>query len=239
MSLDGAGRGRRGGRQVMYKTSLLGTFVVALVLLVVASPGWAALVKAADWQMNERSGRMIDSSRNRNNGTPKHVMRTGSTYLFNGSTSRVVVPDNNSLDPLNKDITLRASVRVAGRRLDDDSYDVVRKGLSGTPGGDYKMEIKRTSNPAVGRLHCVFKGTGGTVRNLAPPDIVDRGWHTLACTKTGSSVVARVDRKPYTQTGSTGSISNTKALLIGAKTTNPLDDVFHGSMKRVSIRIAQ
>jgi concanavalin A-like lectin/glucanase superfamily protein len=225
--------------QVTYKKPVLGTFVVALVVLVTSSVAWAAMVKAANWQMNERSGKMIDSSRHRNNGTPKHVRQTGSTYVFNGSTSRVAVRDDNSLDPAARGITLKASVRVAGKRLDDDSYDIVRKGLSGTPGGDYKMEIYRTSNPAVGKLHCFFKGSQGIARVLAPPNIVDRKWHTLACTKTGNSVVARVDGRSYMQSGSAGSISNSKEVLIGAKTTNPLDDVFHGSMNRVSIAITR
>ena len=223
-----------------YKKPVLGTLVVALVLLLVASPtAWAALVKAADWEMNERSGPMIDSSGNGNNGTPTNVVRTGSTYHFNGSTSRVVVPDDNSLDPADRGITLRASVRVAGKRLDDDSYDVVRKGLVTTPGGDYKMEIYRTSNPAVGTLHCLFEGPRGVVSKLARPDIVDGRWHKLACTKKGNSVVAWVDGRSYAKRGSAGSISNSKEVLIGAKMTNPLDDVFHGSMKRVSIDIAR
>src|SRR3712207_4887069 len=131
-----------------------------------SSPTWAALLaKAADWQMNETSGSMIDSSRNHNNGAPSRVVRTGRSYVFNGSTSHVAVPDNNSLDPGGESITLTARVKVGGASLDDDSYDVVRKGLVTTEGGDYKMEVKRKSksDPTVGKLHCLFKGSGGTV----------------------------------------------------------------------------
>ena len=222
------------------KKPVLGTFVVALVLVAVASPAaWAAPAKVADWRMNERSGPMIDSSRHHNNGSPKGVVRTGSTYRFNGSTSRVAVRDDKSLDPAAGNITLRASVKVTGGAMDDDSYDIVRKGLVTTPGGDYKMEIIRTSNSTVGRLHCLFKGTGGTVSKVARPDIVDGRWHTLACTKTSNSVVAKVGKNSYTQRGSAGSISNSKGVLVGAKTTNPLDDVFHGSMNFVSIYIVR
>jgi hypothetical protein len=58
--------------------------------------------------------------------------------------------------------------------MDDDSYDVVRKGLAGRPGGDYKMEIKRAAaDPTVGKLNCLFQGSGGRVREVARPDIVD------------------------------------------------------------------
>jgi hypothetical protein len=197
------------------------------------------LLKAADWQMNETSGQMIDASGRTNNGSPRKVVRTGSHYVFNGSTSRVAVPDHDSLDPAAKDITLRAPVRVNGRSLDDDSYDVVRKGLSGIPGGDYKMEIKRTGDPTVGRLHCVFQGSGGRVTTEAPPDVVDGKWHTLECIKTSNSVVARVDGRSYAQAGSAGSIANSSNVLVGAKKTSPLDDVFDGSMDYVSIDITQ
>ena len=211
---------------------------MALAMLAAGGVAWATLAKVADWRMNERSGPMIDSSGKRNNGSPIDVVRTGSTYRFNGSTSRVAVPDDNSLDPAKKAITLVARLRVAGKRLDDDSYDVVRKGVFTTPGGYYKMEIYRTSNPAVGRLHCLFKGTGGTARKFASPDIVDGRWHTLRCTKTSTSVEARVDGRSFTKRDSAGSISNASRIMLGAKQTNPFDDMFEGSMDFVRIRIA-
>ncbi len=213
----------------------LGTFVVALVL--VASPAWAALQKAADWRMDETSGQMVDSSGNANHGDPTGVARTGSAYVFDGSTSRVAVPDNDSLDPAGRGITLTASVAVPDRAMDDDSYDVVRKGLSTTAGGDYKMEIKRAGDPAVGNLNCVFKGDAGTVNRVAPVDVVDGGWHALGCAKTDNSVVARVDGVSYAKTGTAGRIANDREVLIGAKTTNPLDDVFEGSMRSVGVDI--
>ncbi len=124
--------------------------------------------------------------------------------------------------------------------MDDDSYDIVRKGLSATSGGDYKMEIKSSrSDPTIGRLHCFFKGTGGKVYKVAQPDIVDGDWHTLECVKTSTSVVARVDGRSYTKTGSAGSISNLRNVLVGAKTAIALDDVFDGSMDFVTIKIAR
>jgi hypothetical protein len=226
--------------------ALSATVVLALVaasfamaaLLTVSEKVEAAPLTTADWQMNEASGQMFDSSANGNDGSPTDVLQTGSNYTFNGSTSRVAVPDNDSLDPLERDITLRAQILVPDAPMDDDSYDIVRKGLSATPGGDYKMEVMRTSDPTIGQLHCLFKGTGGRVSKVARPDIVDGNWHTLECVKTSDSVVARVDGRSYTKTGSAGSISNPKEVLVGAKTTNPFDDVFEGLMDFVSIEIA-
>ena len=217
-------------------------FVVVAVIIVasMASPAWAVLLKGADWQMDETSGQMIDSSGNNNDGTPKDVVRTGSAYVFNGSTSYVLVPDSDSLDPQGQDITLKARVKVTDAPMDDDSYDIVRKGLVTTTGGDYKMEIKRAADPTVGRLHCLFKGDGGTVDIVARRDIVDGNFHTLECIKTSTSVVARIDGEiGGTTAGSAGSISNASNVIVGAKTAAPLDDVFDGSMAFVSIEIAR
>jgi Concanavalin A-like lectin/glucanases superfamily len=223
----------------MRRTALLVGAVLA-ALVVVRGVAWAATIQA-DWQMNETSGQMIDSSGNDNDGTPTDVRQTGSKYVFNGSTSYVAVPDDDDLDPAEEDITLRARVMVPDAPMDDDSYDVVRKGLAGRPGGDYKMEIKRAAaDPTVGKLNCLFQGSGGTVNKAARRDIVDGNWHTLECIKTADSVVARVDgRRGSTKAGSAGSISNPKEVLVGAKTTNPFDDVFEGEMDFVSIDIAQ
>jgi hypothetical protein len=217
-------------------------FVVAGIVMaaMASSPAWAVLLKAADWQMNETEGLMNDSSGNNNNGTPTDVLQTGSTYVFNGSTSHVAVPDADSLDPQANDITLTASVMVNGASLDDDSYDVVRKGYVDTPGGDYKMEIKRIkADPTIGKLHCFFRGDGGTVYKVANRDIVDGNWHTLQCLKTGTSVVAKVDGRSFTKTGSAGSIANESVVMVGAKKADPFDDMFDGSMDFVSIEIAQ
>src|SRR5215208_2973601 len=223
----------------MKRTVVLSATVIVVLLL--AAPSYAdVLLTGADWQMDETSGQMIDSSGNNNNGTPKDVVRTGSAYVFNGSTSYVAVPDAGSLDPQGKDIKLTARIRVNGQALDDDSYDIVRKGLAGSPGGDYKMEIKRAADPTVGKLHCLFKGTRGTVDKVARHDIVDGNWHTLECIKTRTSVVARVDgRSGSTKAGSAGSIANGSAVMVGAKTADPLDDTFDGSMDFVGIEISQ
>jgi Concanavalin A-like lectin/glucanases superfamily len=223
----------------MKRTVVLSATVIVVLLL--AAPSYAdVLLTGADWQMNETSGQMIDSSGNNNNGDPTDVRQTGSRYLFNGSTSYVAVPDSDSLDPAEKDVTLRVRLKVTDAPMDDDSYDIVRKGLAGRPGGDYKMEIKRAADPTVGKLHCLFKGDGGTVDEVARADIVDGNWHTLECIKTSASVEARVDGSGgSTKAGSAGSISNATNVMVGAKTADPLDDAFDGKMDFVSIDIAQ
>src|SRR5215204_6318436 len=111
----------------MKRTVVLSATVIVVLLL--AAPSYAdVLLTGADWQMNETSGQMIDSSGNNNNGDPTDVRQRGSRYVFNGSTSYVLLPDSDSLDPQEKDITLRARVKVTDAPMDDDSYDIVRKG---------------------------------------------------------------------------------------------------------------
>ncbi len=225
----------------MKGTVVLSATVVLVLLMAAPSYAGILLLAGADWQMNETSGQMIDSFGNGNNGTPTDVRQTGSRYVFNGSTSYVAVPDSDSLDPLEKDITLRARVMLTDAPMDDDSYDIVRKGLAGRPGGQYKMEIKRTAaDPTVGKLNCLFEGSGGTVNKVSRRDIVDGNWHTLECIKTADSVVVRVDgRRGSTKAGSAGSISNPTNVLVGAKTALPFDDMFDGKMDFVSIDIAR
>jgi hypothetical protein len=228
-------------------------FVVASIILasLASSPAWA-LPLGADWQMNEDSGQMmLDSYNNGNNGTPTDVVQgvkedinkdgvDETTYVFNGSTSRVAVSDAASLDPLTNNIILTAVVKVNGASLDDDSYDVVRKGLVTTKGGDYKMEIKQAADPTVGRLHCFFRGSGGRVSQVLGRDVVDGRWHTLRCEKTSTSVVVTVDGRSVTKTGSAGNIDNASGVMVGAKTVTPEpDDMFDGSMDYVTIDIAQ
>ena len=80
-------KARTGRRPLLVSVSMV---VAGMIMASMASPpAWAVLLKAADWRMNETSGKMIDSSRHNNNGTPSRVVRTGSTYVFNGSTSHV------------------------------------------------------------------------------------------------------------------------------------------------------
>jgi hypothetical protein len=260
----------RGGEREVSKARVSVFVVMAGIIMasMASSPAWA-LPLAAFWEMNEDSGPMLDSSGNNNNGTPKNVVQgveedidgdgvAESTYVFNGLTinpSRVEVPDADSLDPKANDITLTARVRVGvdnTHQIDDDTYDVVRKGFITSAGGDYKMEIKRLrADPTVGRLNCFFRGiqedgTDDSVNRVARPDVVDGTWHTLRCEKTSDSVVATVDGRSFTTTGSADTIDNASNVMVGAKKVTLTsrgvergDDVFEGSMDFVSIEIAQ
>ncbi|HEX6148155.1 LamG-like jellyroll fold domain-containing protein [Nocardioides sp.] len=204
----------------------------------------------ARWQMNEGRGASVMGDSAAAGGANKGrivSVRTGArglvsgrSYRFNGATSYVRVRDSASLDPGNRRITLRATVRTVNRAMPDDSYDLVRKGYQTTRGGDWKMEIKRGRNHSVGRLHCVFKGVmpGGrsrTVKRVARVDIVDGRIHTVACRRTATAVHAVVDGRVFTNRRVSGHISNNQPVIVGAKTNG--DDVLRGRLDEVRIAI--
>lgn len=191
------------------------------------------------------AGTMTDSAganhgRIYNVTTGQPGLSSGSAYRFGGSSSYVEVPDNDSLDPGSANITLTATVLADNGPMPDDSFDLVRKGLTTTAGGNWKMEIKRASDPSVGKLLCVFKGvvSGGTrvaVQRIANVDVVDGRSHTLKCIKTATAVQAVVDGKIFTNKKAAGSIANNQPVVVGAKTST--DDVLQGVLDQVVVDI--
>ncbi|MGH3346089.1 MAG: hypothetical protein ACRDO4_03830 [Nocardioides sp.] len=221
-----------------------------LAAAVAAIPTAAQADVVAHWHMDEGDDASVMEDAaplgGGNDGMIRNVMTgdpglvSGRSYTFDGSTSYVEVPDSNSLDPGNDPITLTATVRTVNGPMPDDSYDLVRKGYQTTRGGDWKMEIKRSSNHSVGRLHCVFKGVmpdgrRRAVQRIALVDIVDGRVHTVECRRTATAVQAVVDGRVFTNNKISGHISNNQPVIVGAKTNG--DDVLLGSLDEVIIDI--
>lgn len=213
----------------------LAVLVAAVTLVIVAAPA-AAAATAALWHMDESSGQtMVDSSGSGNNGTLQNVTRVtpgyngaGRAYSFNGSSSRVSVPNSPSLNPGSQNITITAHVRFASKpSAAVGDYDLVRKQK---PGAIYKVEILGT-----GKAFCKFTGTGGNVAISAGPVLADNRWHTIVCRKTASQVTLTVDGATFTKNGSAGSISNSIGVTLGAKPTAA--DQYKGVLDEVSIAI--
>jgi Concanavalin A-like lectin/glucanases superfamily len=226
---------------------ILTTLVATGIALAPAAAAQAAVV--ASWQMDEASGAttMKDSASlgGTNNGAI-HNVRTGvpglaggRAYQFGGATSYVEVPDDAALDPGAADITLSATIKADNIAMPDDSYDLVRKGVTTTAGGDWKMEIHRAADPTVGRLLCVFKGVVGgsmvAVQRNASVDVIDGAKHTLKCVKTATKVTAIVDGKSFSTTKAAGSIANDQPVIVGAKSAS--DDVLQGVLDAVTVNI--
>ncbi len=195
----------------------------------------------AEWHMDDTGTTMSDASGYGNDGTLTNVVVgqppvfSGTSFLFNGSNSHVTVPEDDSLDPGSADIAVTAYVRLTGPIL-DDSYDIVRKGLGSTTGGDWKMEIKNIKRlGTVGKLKCTFRGSVEVVKT-ASPDIMDGANHKLECIKNATSVTAKVDGRSFTKSVAAGSIANDVNTMLGAKI--PGDDVYNGYLDEVSVDIA-
>lgn len=223
--------------------------IAAGAALTVIVPSAAQAVVVAEWKMDEPSGAttMVDSAGGDNNGrigsvvTGVQGLAGGSAYQFDGATSYIEVPDKANLDPGTKAITIGATVKVEDGEILDDSYEVIRKGIVTTKGGEWKMEIKRAgSDSTVGRLNCVFKGvlsngTTSLASKLANPDVVDGQAHRLECKKTGTSISAVVDGQAFPLTKTVGKIVNAEPVVIGSKVAG--DDVMQGIIDQVTVNI--
>jgi hypothetical protein len=107
-------------------------------------------------------------------------------------------------------------------------FDLVRKGVTASRGGHWKMEIFGN-----GRGYCQFRGSSGTVTVNDGPVLADGRWHRVTCVKRAASVSLVVDGVTYTRRERVGAIRNTAPLTIGAKASG--GDWFRGVMDEVNI----
>ena len=195
-----------------------------------------AATVVAHWAMNEATGAttMVDSSGHSLNGAisskvlvgqPGH---SGRAYGFAGDGGLVSVADNDLLDPggnsFEVELYFKSSTKPTSAVGD---YDLIRKGLATTSGGDWKMEILQS-----GKVYCHFRGSSGGVNATGTSNVVDGKWHRLGCRTSSSGVAALVNGNIQSKSAKIpGSISNSASLTIGAKnatedqTTGVLDDI--------------
>jgi hypothetical protein len=203
-----------------------GTVVCAAMAAVTLGTSHAAAASSyrAHWKLDEIGSRTAqDSSGHGNDGTNHNVVGNGSGYTFNGKSSRVIVPNDSSLNPGSGDFSWGVTLSMTdppGRR---ETYDVLRKGLAGGKGGDYKLEIKNASGKAKAR--CVFNSVlpNGKRANLAvagAKSLADGKRHTIRCKKTSKTLTITIDAtKSWTKRPASGlgTISNSYGLGLGAK----------------------
>jgi hypothetical protein len=219
------------------RTALAAVSVSLLAPLLLATAAEAA-TPAAVWHM-ESAGSMPDSSGNNNNasgmtGITSVPGSTGKGYRF-GANGSVTVPNSASLNPGTDNISITANVQFAAAPAAGTDYDLIRKGLSTTAGGEWKMEIfgnGALASPAF----CLFKDSSGrpavTVRGTT--NLAGTGWHTITCAKTSTQVSVTVDNVlQRTNRTAVGSISNTAAVSLGRKLGG--GDQYVGNMDEVSI----
>src|SRR2546423_5901030 len=181
-----------------YRWRERGYALVVACLGVLVVPGIASGAAVSVWHMVEASGSTMHDSAGSNSGTLKNVSLgqpgvSGLAYRFDGASSVVTVPSNSSLNPGSSPFWMIAHVKFTGvpTAAIGGDYDLIRKGLSSTSGGFYKMELL-PSGSAV-RAHCSMKGSVISRSLTAGPDLPDGRWHTVECVKDDSSISVVVD----------------------------------------------
>jgi hypothetical protein len=191
---------------------------------------------AAHWAMDEAKGatKMLDSSGHGLTGSISSAVlvgqpgHSGRAYGFAGNGGLVTVRDNNLLDPgsnsFEVELYFKSSTKPTSAVGD---YDLIRKGLSSTSGGDWKMEILQS-----GKVYCHFRGSSGSVDATGTSNVVDGKWHRLGCRTSSSGVAVLVGGNVQSKSAKIpGTIANSASLTIGGKnatedqTTGVLDDV--------------
>jgi len=216
----------------------LATGGFALGLLVLTTGTALGASPTAVWHMDETSGSIAKdatghgydgSLQNIKLGVPG-VSKTG--FEFNGSSSRIIVKDSPGLRAGSLDLIVTVSVSFTAMPKDD--YDLIRKGLSSSSGGDWKIEIMPIDGKA--QAYCYWKGSAGSRSKTAGPNLADGRYHTITCEKHATTVALVVDGTRYTSTKTIGRIDNTAQLSIGAKAGSG-GDWYKGRMDEVSVTI--
>jgi hypothetical protein len=160
----------------------------------------------------------FDATTHDNDGTNYNIVGKGGGYIFNGSSSRVIVPDNVSLDPVSADFSFGVTFSMSQAPQTGETYDVLRKGITTTAGGDYKLEVAESGGAAVAR--CILKDNQ-KVAAIAKAGAVDLvgGTHTVECRRVGSTVSIVIDgaTRATKTVAALGTISNAADLAVGAK----------------------
>jgi concanavalin A-like lectin/glucanase superfamily protein len=206
----------------------------AVSVLGATAPANAAYTVRALWKMDSLP-KMVDSSGSGNNGSTRHVELSGKAYRFNGKDSLAKVPDRPDLDPGRANIRLTVKLSLTKVPASNGSFDIVRKGVTTSAGGDYKLELVRSSS---GRAipSCVFKDSSGReVTARGTSSLNNKGFVTVTCTKTSSGVAVSAAGSTKTVSARLGSISNRSPVYFGGKGDGT--DWFPGLIDQVKIDI--
>jgi hypothetical protein len=172
------------------------------------------------WHLDERSGTTVEDSASTHDGTSSNVALgqpglSGTSYGFNGVNSVVRVPSAPGLNPGTADFTFGAAVNFT-ELPPPGNWDVVRKGVAGSTGGYYKLEVFTGNGGA--RARCAFRDANGLSTSVVRGTGLNDGqWHQLACAKKADRVTLTVDGSANSTVVSLAGISNSSELTVGAK----------------------
>lgn len=171
----------------------------------------ATLTYGANWQMNETTGPMIDSSGNGNDSTiiEAGVTRDGSVYHF--ARGRVIVPSHPSTTPGSRDFTLTARIHLESN---SSGENWVQKNTFSQHGQQIKIENSGK------HIHCRIAGSLGvaSVWGFGKSAVLLNGYHTVSCSKTATAVQLRLDgHLVHQQLIAVGNVTTTARWSLGGK----------------------
>lgn len=213
----------------------LGGALACLAWGAVAQGAFAATTVAL-WHMDETSGTVMrDAVKSHHGSFANHPVRLGGpgfsgfAYGFNGSTSYVSVPSAGDLNPGSARLTITVRLKTTSLPPPED-WDLLRKGVFSTPGGEWKMEYYPS-----GQAACAFKGSSNYSELIAGPKLNNGQWHTVTCEKTPSAIKLIVDGRTFSRSVNIGSIANSASIVIGAHPNG--SEYFKGSLDEASISV--
>jgi hypothetical protein len=183
--------------------------------------------------MDETTGTTMHDSVGTHNGTLQNVALgapgfSGKAYTMNGTSSTVLVPNATDLNAGSKTLTVTIMMKATAVPATPD-WDLIRKGVFTTAGGEFKVEYQPS-----GQGTCGFNTSTNYAELTAGPALNDGQWHTVQCVKTATNIQLIVDGAKFTKTASLGTISNTVQVVVGS---HPGAEFFRGLLDEASIQI--
>lgn len=230
------------------KRVLVLPFLVTGLIAGLAQPASAA-TPVAIYHMEDSGWTLVDSSPLHNNGILTGVATglpgvSGLGYGFSGEQSLAKVPHSPSLNPQRKPFTVTVAFKITPRMRGLVDVDLVRKGLSTTSKGDWKLDLHGRAKSL--RVRAVIIGSkASVVLGPAGPKVNDGQWHQAALARVGDLVTLSVDGQVVASVRrDVGKIRNSSPLTIGAKPhvvadggAQPDADWFRGLIDEVSVTI--
>jgi hypothetical protein len=203
---------------------ILIALAAAAATIALSAPAAQAATFGAHWALDEQgtpSPTQAFDDLHGNTGTVRNVIGDGIGYTFGGSSgvSGVSVPDSDSLSPGSADFSYTVQLITTVPAPGTD-YDVLRKGLASTVGGEYKIEVLNVNG--VAKAMCLVKDSAKHVARIqwSPKGgIADGKIHTITCSKTSTGITLTLDGSSHTKVNSAGigTVANTGSLFIGIK----------------------
>lgn len=215
--------------------------VIGATVLGVGTGGLTAGASAAAvgglWHLDETSGQVAaDSSGSGAHGAVRGPValgqegHRGTAFAFGPVNAWVEVPSTAATNPGTRDFEATAWIRFSKAPGTGVTYDVLRKGLSYTAGGEFKLEII-----SGGRARCIAKDAarvrGAVV--FAGRNLADGRWHRVGCVRTGAAWQVVVDGVVKSKSVGLRDIANGKSLSIGSKYGT--EDPFPGLVDEVEL----